>query len=54
MQVGSPLHEAGESLMGFFISQSFELYFPRAFPYSEFPKDDQTKKKKKKLNLIRL
>lgn len=51
MQVGSSLHEAGESLMGFLISQSFELDLPRAFPYSELPEDGQTQKKP---NLIRL
>lgn len=47
VQIGSALHEAGESLMGFLISQSFELHLPRACPSSELPKDDQTKKKKK-------
>ena len=43
LQVGSPLHKAGESLMRF-INQSFELHLPRAFPYSELPKDEQTQK----------
>lgn len=50
VQVWFPLHEAGESLMGFFINRSFELHLSRAFPYSQLPKDDQTKKEKTKTN----
>lgn len=36
------LHEAAESLTGFFIGQSSELHVTRVLLYSELPKDDKT------------